>query len=134
MLGAARCVSRNHLSGPRTPLRTVDGDHVTLAEHSKELHQNLTKLSVQRLEINHRSRRRKSDLREDGMPELQETPKNTLICSPEVGHLSTVGRIAQDNDESHDQRFTKVVTRVVSTRIGNGLEGGEEDVQVRNGL
>ena len=68
------------------------------------------------------------------MPEFQEVPENMLLCSPEVRHLGTAGRPTEHRNEAHDQKFTKVVTRVVGPRIGDVIEGGEENVHAGNGL
>ena len=57
-----------------------------------------------------------------------------LFCSPEVRHLGRTGRSAEHRDEAHDQKLTEVVTRFVSTRIGDVIEGGEKNVQEGNGL
>jgi hypothetical protein len=48
-----------------------------------------------------------------------------LFCPTKVWHLSTAGSPAENRDETHDQKFTKVVTRVVGTRVGDVIEGGK---------
>ena len=62
------------------------------------------------------------------MPELQESPENMLFCSAEGYHPGTAGRPAEHGDKAHDRQFAKVVTRVGSPRIGDVVEGGQEDV------
>ena len=73
-------------------------------------------------------------MRRDCMLELQEAPENMLFCLAEVCHLGTTGRPAEHRDKPHDQQLAKVVTRVVSSRIGDVIEGGEENVHAGNGL
>ena len=68
------------------------------------------------------------------MPELQEVSENMLFCPTEVCHLGTVCCPAENRDEAYDQQFAKVVARVVGTRIGDVIEGGEENVHAGNGL
>jgi hypothetical protein len=57
-----------------------------------------------------------------------------LFCPTEVCHLGAAGCPAENCDKSYDQQFAKVVPRVVSTRIGDVIEGGEKDVHAGNGL
>ena len=68
------------------------------------------------------------------MLELQEAPENMLLCPTEVRHLGTTGRPAEHRDKAHDQKFAKVMTRVVGPGIGDVIEGGEEDIHAGNGL
>ena len=68
------------------------------------------------------------------MRELQEASENMLFCPTEVCHPGTTGRPAECRDEAHDQQFAKVVTRGISTRIGDVIEGGAENVDAGNGL
>ena len=68
------------------------------------------------------------------MPGFQEVSENMLLCSPEVCHLSTTGCPAENCDKAYDQKFAKVMPRVVSTRIGDVIKGGKEDVHAGNRL
>lgn len=45
-----------------------------------------------------------------------------LLCSIKVSQLGKAGRTAEERDEANDWQFTKVVTRIVSARIGDGVE------------
>jgi hypothetical protein len=68
------------------------------------------------------------------MPGLQEAPENMLFCPTKLCHLSTAACPAENRDEACDQQVAKVMPRVVCTRIGDVIEGGEENVRAGNGL
>ena len=68
------------------------------------------------------------------MPELQEVSETMFLCATEVCHPGTAGRPAKNCDKGYDQQFAKVLPRDVDTGIWDVIEGGEEDIQVGNGL
>ena len=68
------------------------------------------------------------------MPELQEASENMLFYSAEIRHLGTTGCPAEHRDKAHDQKFAKVVTRVVGPGIGDEIESSEENVHAGKGL
>ncbi|WP_158515001.1 hypothetical protein [Nioella nitratireducens] len=43
-------------------------------------------------------------------------------------------QVTEHRDEANDQQFAKIVTRVVSSGIGDVIESGEEDNHAGNGL
>ena len=57
-----------------------------------------------------------------------------LFCSSEVSHLGATSRPAEHRDKGHHKQFAPVVTRIVSPRIGDIIEGGKKDIHAGNGL
>lgn len=62
------------------------------------------------------------------MLQVQEVPEQAFLRPPEYGHSGAGCCPAEHRDEGGDEKFAEVVARVVGTRIGNVVEGGQEEM------
>ena len=111
----------------------IDRDHVAVLQQGRHVGKNLSEGGVQRLGVDHAKDVREGVMRWNRMLQLQEVPEKTFFCSPKRRHLRAGTRAAEYRDEGDREQLAKVMPRVARARIGNVLEGGQEDLHRRKG-
>ena len=73
-------------------------------------------------------------MRRDGVLQFQEASEKAFFCAPEGSHLGAAGGATKHRDEGDDKKLPKLMARIAGARVGDVVEGGEEDLHEGTGL